>query len=140
MRLMHLFSFGNRERRAVAKALYDSLMATALDPAPFEAGFAVDTFEGRFEHVSLLSAVLLRRLRREGAAGQTLAEDVYKLVFSGFDYAYRETGVGDSSISRKVRGLGETFFGFATNLDNALNADEGAALAAFIQRNKSAPV
>jgi len=120
----------------VADALYDQVMAAALAPDLYTAGVMADTFEGRFQAVSLHSALVMRRLREAGAPGTQLADGLYKRVFSGLDYAYREKGVGDSSIARKVRGLGEEFFGLARALDSALiEEDQTAAIAGALSRN-----
>ncbi|MEL6663207.1 MAG: ubiquinol-cytochrome C chaperone family protein, partial [Pseudomonadota bacterium] len=46
---------------------------------------------------------------------------------------YREEGVGDASIARKVRKLGERYFGLARAMDGALEGEE--ALEAVLSRN-----
>lgn len=122
MGLSDVFSFERREHRQRVKRLYDGLMRAALSPDLYETGVARDDFDGRFEQVSLHSILLMRRLRAEEADGRVLAEQLYERVFSGFDYALRETGVGDTTISRKVRALGERFFGLARAIDEALEA------------------
>ena len=91
-----------------------------MDRQLYENGLARDTFDGRFEQVALHGALVLRALRLRGEKKQ--AEALVKVIFSGFDHAYRETGVGDSSISRKVRRLGERFYGLARGMNNALQS------------------
>jgi len=106
-----------------ADTLYDGVMAAALRPELYTSGMMTDTFEGRFQSVSFHSALVMRRLRAAGEPGKIMADALYKRVFSGFDYAYREKGIGDSSIARKVRKLGEEFFGLARALDSALESE-----------------
>ncbi|MEL7231876.1 MAG: ubiquinol-cytochrome C chaperone family protein, partial [Pseudomonadota bacterium] len=100
-----------------ARGWYDAIMAKARDPRPFQIGAVDDTLEGRFAMVSLVSTLVLRALRDVGPEGRELADGVYREVFSGFDYGLREEGVGDSSIARKIRKMGEEFFGLARSLD-----------------------
>ena len=115
---------GARRGQDPEKILYRALMERSLAPILYERGLAEDTFDGRFESVTLHSALLMRALRQFGEPGKELADGLYKCVFDGFDHALRERGAGDSSIARKIRGLGERFFGLARALDAALKAED----------------
>lgn len=129
--------FGGRGGASEAcEAAFKSVMDAARRSEFFEAGMAPDTREGRFGIVTLHAALIMRRLRDCGAEGRALSDCLYKQLFSSFDYALREEGVGDSSIARKIRGMGEEFFGLARALDQALgsNADD-AAIADILSRN-----
>lgn len=134
MQLKNIFS-SKRARKQRAKALHECMLAGALAPALYESGLALDTFDGRFEMAALHGALMMRHLREIEPDGKELAQDLYEAIFDGFDYSYRETGVGDSSISRKVRGLGERFFGLARNLDMALESNSDEGLESFVTRN-----
>lgn len=136
MQFMRLFSLKLGKNRKRVRALYVSVLGAALNPELYVGQFAEDTFNGRFEQVSLHGALLARHLRRRGADGQRDAALLYDEILSGFDHAYRETGVGDSSIARKVRALGEQFFGLSRGLVLALESQEDEALAGFVQRNQ----
>lgn len=128
-------SMRKRYLRQQARSLHADLKARALHPELYVAGIAEDSLNGRFEQVSLHSALIMRHLRDSGDEGRQLAQMLYEEVFSGFDYSLRETGVGDSSISRKVRKLGEHFFGLARGLDAAFAENEPAVLLDFVTRN-----
>ena len=125
-----------RQDKVTIRALYDHVLAGALDPVLYESGAADDTFDGRFEQVALHGALVLRALRKAGRQNQ--AKALVDVLFSGFDHAYRETGVGDSSISRKVRKLGERFYGLARGLNEALEEENQQALVGFLARNSLA--
>ena len=105
---------------AAARAAYECVMAAALDPSLYTGGVAADTFDGRFEMTALFASLAMRRLRHAGAPGRTLADALYRRLFSGFDYALREEGTGDATIAKKVRGLGERFYGLARAVDAGL--------------------
>lgn len=135
MQLMSLFSGRKRALKMQAKALHEAILAGALRRELYEKGMAVDTFDGRFEAASLHGALIMRHLRETGETGKDLAQALYEVLFAGFDHSYRETGVGDSSISRKVRALGERFFGLARGLDSALESANPEDMAQFVERN-----
>lgn len=131
------FGHKSADERA-AKVWYDEIMAKARDPQPFVSGAVDDTLEGRFAMVSLVSTLVLRALREVGDDGRALAERVYREVFSGFDYALREEGVGDSSIARKMRKMGEEFFGLARAVDAVLSGQSDDTLEEVLLRNSVA--
>ena len=114
----------NSETNSPEKRLYDAVMQRSLHPVLYERGLADDSFDGRFESVTLHSTLTMRALRQFGGEGKALADGLYRCVFEGFDHALRERGAGDSSIARKIRGLGERFFGLARAIDAALLADD----------------
>ena len=117
----------------MSKDLYGRVLAGALAAPLYQNGLAKDTFDGRFEQVALHGSLVMIALRTRKAKG--VAEALLDEIFDGFDYAYRETGVGDSSISRKVRKLGERFYGLARGLEKALQAPTDDDLLAFVSRN-----
>lgn len=124
-----------RYLRDQARSVHADLKKQALHPDLYLAGIAEDSLNGRFEQVSLHSALIMRHLRAEGEEGREFAQLLYEDVFSGFDYSLRETGVGDSGIARKVRKLGEHFFGLARGLDAAFLSDQPNTLLEFVTRN-----
>lgn len=122
--------------REAASRWHAAIIAKARDPEPFRLGMVEDTLEGRFHMVTLVATLVMRRLRDFGDEGRTVADGVYKQVFSSFDHALREEGVGDSSIARKMRKMGEEFFGLARAIDVAFeDADVSNALTFCLVRN-----
>ena len=130
-----LFPSRKRYLRGQARSLHADLKARALHPDLYLAGIAEDSLNGRFEQVSIHSAMIMRHLRDQGEEGRQVSQMLYEEVFSGFDYGLRETGVGDSGISRKVRKLGEHFFGLARGLDAGFAGEAPDALEGFATRN-----
>lgn len=125
-----------RRRRQAAQLWHRAILNKARDPELYQQGLVPDTLEGRFQMVTLATTLVLRRLREVDPDGRALADAVYRDVFSGFDHALREEGVGDSSIARKMRKRGEEFFGLARAVDTALASEDVAAkLAETIERN-----
>lgn len=132
---MGWFARRSRQVRA-ARDWHHAILRQARHTEPFERGWVADTLDGRFHMLTVVSALVLRRLREEDETGMALADRVYRAVFSGIEHALREEGVGDSSIARKVRKRGEAYFGLARALDDALMQEDAVpALADVLARN-----
>jgi cytochrome b pre-mRNA-processing protein 3 len=138
MRLLERFTSTGRARRAQAARLYDWVMKTALDPELFDRCALPDRFETRAAMVSVVTALVAARLSRIGTpeASDRLAR-LNTLVLDGFDAAYREQGVGDHSIARKVRTLAETHTGLGRAVFGAVTFDgaDAARLQPVLERN-----
>lgn len=132
-----LFQKQKRNRWAVDK-LHHSIQNQALRPDFYYDGGARDNFSGRFEMTSLLATLVFRRLRSVGQAGKDLAQDCFDALFHGFDEALRDIGTGDLSVGKKIRKMGEAFYGRARSYDEALAPGAPPeALSAALVRNLS---
>ena len=116
------FQQRKRNRWAVDK-LHNSIQVQALRPDFYYDGGARDNFSGRFEMTSLHAALVFRRLRTVGGAGKDLAQECFEALFDGFDEALRDIGTGDLSVGKKIRKMGEAFYGRAKAYDEALAKD-----------------
>lgn len=112
--------FQSKKNRWAVDRLHRSIQDHALRPDFYYDGGARDNFSGRFEMTSLLAALMFRRLRTAGAAGKQLSQDVFDALFHGFDEALRDIGTGDLSVGKKIRKMGEAFYGRAKAYDEAL--------------------
>jgi cytochrome b pre-mRNA-processing protein 3 len=119
--------------------LYGAIVAQARNPAFYLAYGAPDTAEGRFDLIVLHLALVCRRLGREAGAGEAPARGLSQQVFDMFcddmDHNLREMGVGDLTVPKKMRRLGEAFFGRLEVYDRALAASDDDELAAALARN-----
>jgi cytochrome b pre-mRNA-processing protein 3 len=119
--------------KGVVETLHDRLIKQVRTPAFYTDGHVADRLEGRFELACLHATLLLRRLRAVEPRGRELAQAVFDRVFFGFDQALRDEGVGDLSVGKRIRKMGEAFYGRAKAYDKALNgADRASALAQAI--------
>lgn len=127
--------FRPRPAREAGRALYARVVAQARLPAFYERLGAPDTVEGRFELYSLHVLLLLERLRGGGEAAAEVSQSLFDAYLSGLDHALREMGVGDLSVGRKMRKLGEAFYGRGKSYDAALAAlPDAEPLEAFLRR------
>lgn len=135
MELLKSIFLGKKSSKGIPEALHMAIMEHSLQPCFFGEGKVADTFSGRFEIVVLHAALVFRRLRELGDAGNDLAQDTFNELFSGFDHALREIGTGDLKVGKKVRVIGESFYGRAKVYDDAISNGENASLREAIARN-----
>ncbi len=115
--------FQSKKNRWAVDRLHQSIQAQALRPDFYFEGGARDNFSGRFEMTCLHGTLVFRRLRTAGNIGKSLSQDVFDALFDGFDEALRDIGTGDLSVGKKIRKMGEAFYGRAKAYDEALAED-----------------
>jgi cytochrome b pre-mRNA-processing protein 3 len=113
--------FQPRPARLAGRALYDAAVAQARSTAFYAALGVPDTPTGRFEIYTLHVVLLLHRLKGQGEQAAETAQGLFETYLQALDHALRELGVGDLSVGRKMRGLGEAFYGRAKSYDAALS-------------------
>lgn len=118
-----------------ARVLYDAVLEAARRPALYGPNGAPDTVDGRFDLIVLHAILLMRRLRDGGEPGKRLAQLVFDIMFDDMDAALREMGTGDLSVGKRIKAMGEAFYGRAKAYETALSAGDEAALADAISRN-----
>ncbi|MFC7290225.1 ubiquinol-cytochrome C chaperone family protein [Hirschia litorea] len=135
MELLKSIFLRKKRSKEVPEALHMAIMEQSLQPCFFGDGKLEDSFAGRFEVVALHSALVFRRLRDMGEAGNGLAQETFNELFSGFDDALREIGTGDLKVGKKVRVIGESFYGRAKAYDEAISERNDLAMKDAILRN-----
>lgn len=123
-----MFSFFARraQNRRIVERIHDDIVAAARDPALFTDYGVADTFEGRFETLTLFATLVLRRLNAMASPAPELAQDVVNALFRRFDATLREMGVGDPSVPKRMKRLAEAFLGRGLAYDRAARAGAGA--------------
>ena len=101
-----------------ARRLHASATAQSRRPEFYRAMGVADTVDGRFELLTLHIVLLLERLREQSAVRQ----DLFDIYVSDLDGALREMGVGDLSMGRRMKQLGQVFYGRAAALDAAFKS------------------
>jgi cytochrome b pre-mRNA-processing protein 3 len=127
--------FRPRPAREAGRTLYARLVDQARTAAFYERLGAPDTVEGRFELYSLHVLLLLERLRGGGEEAAEVSQSLFDTYLAALDHALREMGVGDLSVGRKMRRLGEAFYGRGRSYDSAVAAlPDARPLEAFLAR------
>ena len=127
--------FRTRPRERLGEPLYELAVRQARDPAFYTALGVADRIDARFELYTLHVLLLVMRLRDEGERGAEAAQALFDTYVSALDHALRELGVGDITVGKKMRKLGEAMYGRMTAYEPPLRAGDGAALAAGLSRN-----
>lgn len=103
--------FKPRKTHVAGRKLYVAVVDQARQPAFYEEFGVPDSVEGRFELYSLHVFLLLDRLRGQGLQAADTSQALFDTYVSALDDALREMGVGDLSVGKKMRKLGEAFYG-----------------------------
>jgi cytochrome b pre-mRNA-processing protein 3 len=122
-------------RRQTIDTLYGAIVAQARHPAFYRDYCVPDTVEGRFEMIVLHIVLFVRRVRSERDDMKALGQGVFDRFCRDIDHNLREMGVGDLAVPKRMRGVGEAFYGRAQTYDRALAGGEQAALVATLARN-----
>lgn len=132
MRLKH--PFRRPPAMAPATLLYGAVVAQARRAEFYRGNGVPDTVDGRFEMVALHAFLVLRRLKQGGEAASDTAQALFDVMFEDMDRNLREMGAGDLGVGRRVKKMGQAFFGRIAAYDEGL-ADDAGALAGALTRN-----
>lgn len=108
--------------RTIGEALYAASVAQARSPALYARLGAPDTPNGRFEIYTLHVLLVLERLRAIGPQAAATSQAYFDAYIGGLDNGLRELAVGDLSVGKTMRRLGEAFYGRGKALDGAIAA------------------
>ena len=114
--------------------LYGVIVAQARREAFYRHHGVPDTANGRLEMIILHTLLVVARLeaeRRERALGQALFDH----FCADMDANLREMGVGDMAVPRKMKAIGEAFYGRKRAYQAALAAPGLEQLADALARN-----
>ena len=114
--------FAVRPTQVAGQALYAASARQARQPGFYRDLGVADSGEGRFELYTLHVALILIRLKGRGAVAADTAQRLFDSYVRALDDALREMGVGDLSVGKKMRTLGEAFYGRVKAYEEALQA------------------
>jgi cytochrome b pre-mRNA-processing protein 3 len=124
-----------RPATEAGKRLYAACVAQARQPRLYLDLATPDTVEGRFELYSLHVILVLDRLVRQGDEAAEVSQGLFDAYIRSLDDALREMGVGDLSVGKKMRRIGEALYGRLRNYEAAFMGEEGAdPLPAILER------
>jgi cytochrome b pre-mRNA-processing protein 3 len=109
-------------RKQDTRLLYDALVRRAREPVFFAAFGVADSMDGRFDVLVFHAWLMLAELK-----GGALAQGLTDTIFTGFDEAMREQGVGDIGIGHKLKAMAKAFYGRMAAYDGAKTEDQLAA-------------
>jgi cytochrome b pre-mRNA-processing protein 3 len=128
--------FGKRsERLAPVNALLDRVASASRQPGLYLEGGIPDTFEGRFESLTLHVFLVLRRLRELPAPAADLAQDFVDACFAYLEFGFRQGGISDVTVPKRMKKIGQMFYGRLQAYEAGLVATDPAILEEALHRN-----
>jgi cytochrome b pre-mRNA-processing protein 3 len=126
--------FGSRDRSGgTIEAIYGVIVAQARQPAFYLNLGVPDTVEGRFDLLILHLWLVLRRLKALEMV--PASQQLFDYFCSDIDANLREMGVGDLTVPKTMKTVGEAFYGRVNAYDAAWEDASGAALRVALARN-----
>ena len=112
--------FRSRPERAMGRRLYAAAVEQARAPELYAVLGVEDRIDARFELYTVHVVLLLERLKGQGEEAGDVGQALFDTYLSALDDALRELGVGDLSVAKKMRRLGETIYARTHALTAAL--------------------
>ena len=118
-----------------ADELYTTIVAQARQPDFYQRLGVPDTIDGRLEMIFLHLVLLFHRLRRDGEAGQELTQRVFNRFVTDMDRSLREMGVGDLGVPKRMKAIGQSFYGRLEAYGMTIANGDRNGLANSLERN-----
>jgi cytochrome b pre-mRNA-processing protein 3 len=128
------FSSRTRAGRQTAERIYAASVEAARRPEFYLQYGVPDTLQGRFEMLALHLFPVLHRLMHDPGDDPELARLVSEVLVSNTEGAFREMGVGDTVVPKRMKTFYQSFAGRISAYKEALD-EGGDALVAAIGRN-----
>jgi cytochrome b pre-mRNA-processing protein 3 len=116
-------------------ALYGAIVAQAREPEFYRAYGVPDTVNGRLEMIILHAGLVVIRMEAGGDGLRRLGQGLFDRFCSDMDANLREMGVGDLAVPRKMKAIGEAFYGRKRAYEAALKGPGLEPLIAALNRN-----
>lgn len=116
-------------------AVYRAIVAQSRQPVFYAEWGVPDTVTGRFDMLSLHMGLVFRRLGGAGKPATEFAQALFDLFFKDMDRNLREMGAGDLAVPKRIRDMGNLFYGLTTNLNEAMARGDRAETEAIVKRN-----
>lgn len=129
------FGLFRRRSRDAQHKVYCEIVAQARQPVFYSDFLVPDTVDGRFDLIVLHAVLYFRRMQGEGEKTAEFTQDVFDLFFQDMDASLREMGVSDTRVPKKVRVMGEAFYGRADAYMAAIDKTDADELAVGLGRN-----
>jgi len=126
--------FRRKSGKDCAGIVYTAIVTAARRPVLYETYGVADTLDGRFDMVVLHAFLVLDRLKTGDSAAQAFGQELTDRIFLEMDESFREMGVGDLSVGKRVRKLAEIFYGRVGAYAPAM-LEGKAELAEAVRRN-----
>ncbi|NQU58170.1 MAG: hypothetical protein HQ513_13115 [Rhodospirillales bacterium] len=128
-----VFSFSKEKQ--TAHKLYRSIVEQARLPVFYSDLGVADTFDGRFDMISLHMILVIRRMKIDVELTRKLSQALFDYMFDDIDLNLRELGIGDMGVLTRVKKMAKAFYGRLESYDLGLLQDDDTDLTAALKRN-----
>lgn len=118
-----MFGLFTKQPSQEALKVYETLVLQARQPHFFGSGRAPDTFEGRFELVVLHLWLFYWRTRDAGKDAQKKTEEVFQEFVEHLDRTYREIGVSDLKVPKRMEISASALYGRMSAYTDAIEIE-----------------
>ncbi|MGJ8528810.1 ubiquinol-cytochrome C chaperone family protein [Maritalea sp.] len=118
-----------------ALAAYNIIVAQSRHPDFYLSYDIADNVTGRFDMIALHMSLVFHRLHKGDVEQRKFAQSLFDLFFKDMDRSLREMGVGDITVPKKVKKMGEVFYGLLGAVKGALDEKDIDGLTAALDRN-----
>ncbi|MEX0298231.1 MAG: ubiquinol-cytochrome C chaperone family protein [Kordiimonas sp.] len=133
---MFKFFRARRAEKQIAYSLYTKLVEQARHPAFYSEYDVEDSIEGRFDMILLHLFLVDDRLEQAGEQYTGLRRNMHEAMVTDLDRSFREIGVGDMSVGKEMKKVGNAWLGRHTAYAAAFTAVEaGDALTEALAKN-----
>jgi cytochrome b pre-mRNA-processing protein 3 len=116
-------------------AVYRAIVAQSRQPVFYAEWGVPDTVTGRFDMICVHMSLVFRRLAGSGKAAGDFSQALFDLFFKDMDRNLREMGAGDLAVPKKIRNMGNLFYGLMTSLNEAMERGNRAEAEEVLRRN-----
>jgi cytochrome b pre-mRNA-processing protein 3 len=131
---MKLNPFARSAPARTISALYGAIVAQARQPAFYRNWGVPDTVNGRFDMLVLHLALFLDRMQAD-TQHRAIGQGVFDRFCAEMDGHFRESGVGDLTVPKRMKEVGESFYGRRQAYHAALALPDNGGLEAALRRN-----
>lgn len=119
----------------IAHGIYTQIAADARNPDFYDRYSVEDTLDGRFDTLTLMVMLVVRRLAEAGDDGHAIGQGVVDTMFADMDLSLHEIGVSENKVGKKVKQMATAYMGRVKAYGEALDAGDEAKLAETLGRN-----
>ncbi|MCH9853125.1 MAG: ubiquinol-cytochrome C chaperone [Alphaproteobacteria bacterium] len=135
--MFHLINRILAPRKYHADILYSSIVAQARKQKIFSDWGVPDTPDGRFDSLVLHMVMVLYRLSHcdDSDVHRQFGKELIEVMIEDLDHNFRELGVGDLAVGKRIKGMLKAFYGRMENYGQAFESQDEALLEQVVVRN-----
>lgn len=126
---------GFKRQNPAVRLVYDALVQKARQPVFYMAGEVPDSVTGRYEMIILHIFVFFYRLKDEEDTTRLFGQEIFDTFVEDMDRSLREMGVGYQAVPKRMKKMGEAFYGRVHAYDGAVEGHLRDDLKLALRRN-----